>query len=309
MKAVICTRYGPPEVLKLVEIEKPKPQANEVLIKIHATTVHIGDTKIRRLAPGFGPVIDIFFGFFMRFALGFRRPRKKILGMELSGEIESIGQRVNKFKVGDLVFASVEFDFGTYAEYRCVPEDGIIAFKPSNMTHEEAAPLSNGGLSALYNLRLGKIQKGQKVLIYGASGSIGTYAVQLAKHFGATVTGVCSGKNLELVKSLGAAKAIDYTREDFTELGDKYDLIFDTVGKIAPSKRKMALKPKGMFVNAMAMNQNLKLTQEDLDFLKDLVEQQKLITVIDRTYLLEEMVEAHRYVDKGHKVGNVVITV
>lgn len=309
MKAVVCTKYGPPEVLKLVELDKPIPKANEVLIKIHATTVHIGDTKIRRLAPGFGSLTDFFFKFFMRFALGFRGPRKNILGMELSGEVEAIGNAVNLFKVGDAVFASTEFDFGTYAEYRCVPEDGIIAIKPASITHEEAAPISNGGLTALLNLRNGKIQKGHNVLIYGASGSVGTYAVQIAKYFGTEVTGVCSTANLEMVKSIGADHVIDYTKQDFTDSDVKYDVVFDAVGKIPLSKRKKSLKESGTFINVMAMSQNLKLRKADLEFLKELCEQGKLKTIIDRTYPLEEMVEAHRYVDKGHKKGNVVVTV
>lgn len=309
MKAIVCSGYGPPEVLKLVELEKPTPKANEVLIKIHATTVHIGDTKIRRLAPGYGPGIDFFFKFFMRFAIGFSGPRKKVLGMELSGEIEAVGKEVTKFREGDAVFASTEFDFGTYAEYRCVPEDGIITLKPANISHEEAAPISNGGLSALLNLRKGKMETNQKVLIYGASGSVGTYAVQLAKYFGAEVTGVCSAANLELVKSIGADHVIDYTIQDFTDSNIKYDLVFDAVGKIHPSKRKKSLKSSGVFVNLMAMNQNLKLTKKDLEFLAGLAERGKLKTVIDRTYPLQEIVEAHRYVDKGHKKGNVVITV
>lgn len=309
MKAVICTRYGPPEVLRLVEIEKPIPRDNELLIKIHATTVHIGDTKIRRLAPGFGPLTDFFFKFFMRFAVGFRGPRKKILGMELSGEVVAKGKDVRLFQVGDEIFASTEFDFGAYAEYRCMPENGLLAIKPTNMSHEEAAPVSNGGLTALLNLRKGNLQEGQNVLIYGASGSVGTYAVQLAKYFGAKVTAVCSTKNVDLVKSLGADEVIDYTKEDFTELDINYDMIFDAVGKIAPSKRKKSLAQHGTFVNVMAMSQDLKLKKEDLELLKNLCEHGKLITIIDRTYPIEDIVEAHRYVDQGHKKGNVVIRI
>ena len=204
MKAVVCTKYGPPEVLKIVEVEKPFPKPDEVLIKILATTTHIGDTKIRRLEPGMGPVKDFFFKPIMRIIVGFTRPRKKILGMELSGEIEATGKDVTLFKVGDPVFASTEFRFGTYAQYCCIAEDGILAIKPANMTHEEAAPISNGGITALIHLRKANIKKGQKVLIYGASGSVGTYAIQIAKYYGAEVTAVCSTSNLELVKSLGA---------------------------------------------------------------------------------------------------------
>jgi NADPH:quinone reductase-like Zn-dependent oxidoreductase len=309
MKAVICTKYGPPEVLQITEVEKPIPKPNEVLIKILATTAHIGDTKIRRLEPGLGPVTDFFFKPIMRIILGFKRPRKKILGMELSGEIESIGKDVTLFKVGDPVFASTEFRFGTYAQYCCIPEKGILAIKPVNMTHEEAAPVSNGGITALIHLRKANIQKGQNVLIYGASGSVGTYAIQIAKNFGAEVTAVCSTSNMKLVKSLGADKVIDYTKEDFTLNGKIYDVIYDAVGKIETSRRKKSLTKTGRYLNVFTMSGSIKLKVEDLYTLKELCEAGKLRTVIDRTYALEEIVEAHRYVDKGHKKGNVIITV
>ena len=309
MKAVICTKYGPPEVLQIKEVEKPFPKPNEVLVKILATTVHIGDTKIRRFEPGLGPVKDFFFKPIMRVIVGFTGPRKKILGMELSGEIEAIGKDVTLFKVGDPVFASTEFRFGAYAQYCCIPEKGILAIKPTNMTHEEAAPVSNGGVTALIHLRKANIRKDQKVLIYGASGSVGTYAIQIAKNYGAEVTAVCSTSNLELVKSLGADKVIDYTKVDFTQSGQTYDVIYDAVGKIESSKRKKALTKSGLYLNVLTMSGNIKLKIEDLYSLKELCEAGKLRTVIDRIYPMEEIVEAHRYVDKGHKKGNVVITI
>lgn len=309
MKAVICTKYGPPEVLRIEEVKKPSPKPNEVLVKVLATTVHIGDTKIRRFEPGLGPVKDFFFKPVMRIIVGFTGPRKKVLGMEFSGEIEATGKDVTLFKVGDPVFASTEFRFGTYAQYCCVPENGIIAIKPANMTHEEAAPVSNGGITALLHLRKANIRKGQKVLIYGASGSVGTYAIQIAKYFGAEVTAVCSSSNLELVKSLGADKVIDYSKEDFTQNGETYEVIYDAVGKIESSKRKKSLSKSGLYLNVLTMRGNIKLDVKDLYSIKELCEAGKLRTVVDRCYPMEEIVEAHRYVDKGHKKGNVVVTI
>jgi NADPH:quinone reductase-like Zn-dependent oxidoreductase len=309
MKAIICTKYGPPEVLQIKEVEKPAPKNNEVLVKVHATTTHIGDTKVRRLEPGMGSFKDLFFKPMMRIMLGFNGPRNKILGMELAGDIESVGKEVTLFKPGDPVFASTEFRMGAYAQYCCIPENGILAIKPTNMTYEEAAPVSNGGLTALISLRKANIRKGQKVLIYGASGSVGTYAVQIARHFGAEVTGVCSTANLDMVKSLGADKVIDHTQEDFTQSSDNYDVIFDAVARIAPSKRKKSLKKSGIYLSAHDLSGNIKLKVKDLIYLKELCEAGKLRTVIDKRYPMEQIVEAHRYVDKGHKKGNVIITV
>ena len=309
MKAMICTKYGPPDVLQLKEIDKPTPKKNEILVKIHATTVHVGDTKIRGFKPGMGPVKDFFFKPIMRVIIGFRGPRKKILGMELSGEIESVGKDVKRYQVGDQIFGATGMSFGAYAEYICMKEDGILAKKPVNITHAEAAPVPNGGITALLLLRKAGIQRGQKVLIYGASGSVGTFAVQLAKHFGADVTGVCSTANLDLVSSLGADKVIDYTKGEFDQGDETYDLVFDAVGKMQPSQAKKVLKKIGVYLNVLSGSDSLKLKREDLVTLKDLVEAGQLRAVIDRRYALEQMVEAHRYVDIGRKKGNVVITV
>jgi len=311
MKAIVCTKYGPPEVLQLKEVEKPVPRNNEVLIKIHATTAHVGDTKIRSLKPGLGTVKDFFFKPIMKIMIGFKRPRNEILGMDLAGEIVDIGKDVKHFKNGNHVFASSfeGFKFGAYAEYKCMPENGLIAMKPSNMTYGEAASLSNGALTALVVLKKANIHKGQKVLIYGASGSMGTYSVQLAKHYGAEVTGVCSTKNIEMVKSLGADKVIDYTRENFNDSKETYDVIYDSVSKIAPHERKKSLKKGGIYLDAHRSSEGLKFKQKDLKYLQELCEAGKLKTVIDREYSLEEMVEAHRYVESGHKKGNVVINV
>ena len=309
MKVVVCTKYGPPEVLRIQEMEKPTPRSNEVLIKVRATTVHIGDTKVRRLEPGLGPVRDFLFKPVMRLMIGLRGPRKKILGMELAGDVEAVRQNVHLFKKGDAVFASTEFDFGAYAEYRCIPESGFLALKPENLSYDEAAALSNGGATALHFLKKANIREGKKVLIYGASGSVGTYAVQIAKYFGADVTGVCSTENVDMVRSLGANAVIDYTKEDFTGNSIMYDVIFDSVGKIPYPARKKSLTKSGKYLDVLSMTANQKLKVEDLIYLKELCEQNKLQVVIDRIYPMEEIVEAHRYVDQGHKKGNVIISV
>lgn len=309
MKAVVCTRYGPPEVLQIQELAQPKPRDNEVLVKILATSVHIGDCKIRSLKPGMGPVKDFFFKPMMRIMLGFRGPRKNILGMEFSGTVEAVGGSVSKYQVGDEVFAANDLQFGAYAEYTCIPEDGIISHKPSNMSWGEAAVMPNGCMTALMILRKANIQPDQKVLIYGASGSVGTYALQVAKHSCAEVTCVCSTSNLEMVRSLGADRVIDYTKEDLTLDPQAYDVVFDAVGKLHPSQVKTALKEGGVHLNVLSSSNDIKLVQKDLLYLKDLVEQGHLISVIDRTYSIDQIVEAHHYVDKGHKKGNVVVNV
>lgn len=306
MKAMVYTEYGPPDVLRLQDVENPVPESSEVLIKVHATTATIGDTIMRSLnIPG--PPWQRFFG---RLYLGFRKPKRPILGMELAGTIEAVGEKVTRFKSGDPVFASTfGMGFGGYAEYKCLPEKSVIALKPANLSFEEAAAVPGGGQTALQCLKKGRIQPGQRVLIYGASGAVGTNAVQLAKnYFGAEVTGVCSTVNMELVESLGAAKVIDYTQEDFTQSGENYDVIFDAVGKLAPSQAKVAGKQAGIYLNVLAdSNGSNKL--ENLVLLKELIEAGKLKPVIDRCYPLEQLVEAHRYVDQGHKKGNVAITV
>lgn len=309
MKAIVCTKYGPPEVLQLKEVERPTPKSNQVLIKIFATAVTASDCIVRRFN------VPIRLRLPMGLVLGFTGPRKPILGLVLAGDIESVGKDVKRFRKGDPVYGFTGFGFGTYAEYKCMSEEeslqGVLAIKPATMSYAEAAAVPYGGILASHYLKKGNIQRGQKVLIYGASGAIGTTAVQLAKYFGAEVTGICSTTNLELVKSLGADKVIDYTKEDFISSGEQYDFILDAVGARKDSKLKLqcikALTQNGKYVSVDQGSP--KLRAEYLVLLKELVEAGHFKAVIDRCYPLEQIVEAHRYVDQGHKKGNVVITV
>ncbi len=322
MKAAYYTRYGPPEVLEIKDVEKPVPKDNDVLVRIQAATVCAADWRMRKADP-----------FIIRFMNGFWRPKKfHILGIEFAGTVESVGKAVTRFREGDQVFGSTEFKFGAHAEYACLPEDASLAMKPVNMTSEEAAAVLFGGRSALHFLREAKIQAGQKVLIYGSSGGVGTFAVQLAKLFGAHVTGVCSTANLELVKSLGADEVVDYTREDFSRSGRVYDIVFDTVGKSGFSRSLKSLKRGGSYVlvggsgrltsilggalrgmwasltgAATVISGVARVTTGDQPFLKELIEAGKLRTVIDRRYSLDEIAEAHRHAEAGHKKGHVVV--
>lgn len=318
MKAIIYEKYGPPEVLQVKQIEKPVPGDQEVLVRIYATAANSGDIRMRKADP-----------FAVRLMLGLMRPRKKILGVIFAGCIEAAGKAITKFKEGDQVYGSTFPGFGAYAEYICLSEDSIIGKKPESLTYEKAAAIPFGGTTALHFLKRANIQSGQKVLIYGASGAVGTAAVQIAKYFGAEVTGVCSTSNVQMVTSLGADKVIDYTQQDYSKSNELYDIIFDTVGKSPFSGSIKSLKKNGYYLRVVhmsllpvlrglwiSMTSNKKVIggvaagkAEDLIFLNKLIEGGQLKPVIDKTYALDQIVEAHRYVEKGHKKGNVVITV
>lgn len=321
MKAIVWTKYGPPDVLQLQDVEKPAPRDNEVLIKVHAATVTLGDCEVRRLK------LPLMISLPIRIYAGLIKPKRiTILGQELAGEIEAVGREVTRFKKGDPVFAATFFHFGAYAEYACLPESYAL-LKPANLSYEEAATIPTGGINGLHFLRTANVQPGEKVLINGAGGSIGTYATQIAKAFGAEVTAVDSGEKLAMLRSIGADHVIDYTREDFTTTGERYDVIIDVVGKSSFSRSVRSLKPKGRYILGNASFLNMirgrwtpmgsekkvivalaSYKAEDYTFLLELIEAGKIKPVIDKRYPLEQTAEAHRYVEQGHKKGNVVIT-
>jgi len=317
MKAAVYTQYGPPEVLQVKQVEKPIPKKNELLLRIRATAVNSGDWRLRKADP-----------FAVRFIFGLVSPKINILGSVFSGEVESVGEDVKHFKVGDFVFGHIDMSFGSYAEYKCLPENASIALKPTNITHNEAAVIPFGGVTALHFFKKAMIKANQKVLVVGASGAVGSAAVQLAKSYGAIVTGVCSAANFDLVKSIGADKVIDYTKEDFTQNGEIYDLIFDAVNTISVARTLKSLTKNGIMILSAAgmkemlqglwisMTSNKKVMTgvishkaADIIFLKELIETGKFKPVIDRTYPLEQIAEAHAYVERGHKKGNIAIEV
>ncbi len=322
MKAIVYTKYGPPDVLQLKEVEKPTAKDDEVLIRIHAATVTAGDCEIRSFK------IPLWFWLPLRIVMGIRKPRRPILGAELAGKIETVGSAVKRFKKGDQVFGSSGLRMGAYAEYKCQPATSGLAIKPANLSYEQAATISTGGLNSLHFLRKANIQKGEKVLINGAGGSIGTYGVQLAKLYGAEVTAVDSAKKLDMLKAIGADHVIDYRKEDFTKNGESYDVILEVAGKSSFSRGIRSLNPNGRYllanprVNTMLRGLWVSMTSsknviiemagepvEDLIYIAELVEAGTIKSVIDKRYPLEELAEAHRYVDTGDKAGNVVITV
>lgn len=328
MKAIVWTKYGPPDVLQLKEVEKPVPGDNEVLVRIYATTVTAGDCELRSLN------LPVYISLPMRIWLGFRKPKRTTIpGTELAGEVETVGKDVRRFKAGDRVFGSAGLSFGANAEYTCLPEEpgeaeGVLAIIPANMTYEEAATVPFGGLDALHFLRQANIQDGEKVLINGAGGSIGTFAIQLAKYYGAEVIGVDSADKLDMLRSIGADRVIDYRQEDFTKSGETYDVIFDVVGKSSFFRSLQSLKQNGYYLLAnprlkhmvrgplASMRSGKKVIlqpashkTEDLMFLKELIEAGEIKSIIDRRYPLEQTAEAHRYIETGQKKGNVVITV
>jgi NADPH:quinone reductase-like Zn-dependent oxidoreductase len=330
MKAIVYTEYGPPEVLRLIEVEKPAPKDNEILIRNHAATVNYGDLLARdfkNITPGEFHMLFLFW-LMAKLDFGLTKPKRPILGSEFAGEIEAVGKDVKLFKKGDQVFGYLGQKMGAYAEYFCMPEGGVLARKPPNMSYAEAVVLPYGAIMALNLLRKANIQPGQKVLINGASGGIGSAAVQLARYYGAEVTGVCSTQRVEFVKSLGAEKVIDYTKEDFTQNRDTYDLIFDILGKSSFTRCQNSLKPNGRYLLASfkmkqlfqmlwtSMSGNKKVicaiapgSIEDLHSVKELIEAGKIKSVIDKLFPLEQAAEAHRYVETGHKKGNVVIII
>jgi NADPH:quinone reductase-like Zn-dependent oxidoreductase len=321
MKAVVCTRYGAPEVLELQDVAKPEPADREILVKVRATTVTMGDFRIRSFTVPRAVWLPA------RMALGLRKPRRDILGIELAGDVEAVGAGVTRFKAGDRVIAATLRGFGAYAEYRCLREDGPVAAKPGNLSYEEAAAVPIGARTALHYLRRAGVRAGTRVLVYGASGSVGTYAVQLARHFGAHVTAVAGSTNLALVRSLGADAVLDYTAADFPGGAQRHDVFFDTVGKCAFALAERLLERDGWYLNCTPALPGLAMlrarlrgmrlilgagppeTPEALEFLGGLVEAGRLRVVVDRRYTLDQMVEAHQYVDQGHKRGNVVVSV